>query len=39
MERNCDTLAVILWKKAYPDVDHEALVAEIYGDQLAKHLR
>lgn len=39
MERNCDALAVMLWKRAYPDVDHEALVAEVYGDQLARHLR
>lgn len=26
MERNCDALAVMLWKKAYPDVDHEVLM-------------
>ena len=31
-ERNCDSLAVLLWKKAYPDIDHEMLVKEMFGD-------
>ena len=25
-ERNCDALAVELWKKAFPDVDHERVI-------------
>ena len=33
-ERNCDSLAVLLWKKAYPDVDHEMLVQEMFGEDL-----
>ena len=39
MERNCDGLAVLFWKKAYPDVDHEALADELFEQDLAKHLR
>ena len=39
MERNCDSLATILWRTAYPDVDHEQVVEEIYGVRLSKHLR
>ena len=39
MERNCDALAIMLWKRAYPDVDHLAIVEELYSDSLAKHLR
>lgn len=30
-EKNCDTLAMSLWKKAYPDVDHEAIVSKVYS--------
>lgn len=39
MERNCDALAMILWKRAYPDVDHEQIVQTVYGEKLGKHLR
>ena len=39
MERNCDALAVILSKNAYPDIDHEAVADEMYEERLAKHLR
>lgn len=39
MERNCDALAIMLWKRAYPDVDHEAIVSQLYEDSLEKHLR
>ena len=31
MERNCDSLSTLLWKKAYPDVDHEQLIEELFG--------
>lgn len=39
MQRNCDGLAVLFWKKAYPDVDHETLADELFEQDLAKHLR
>ena len=39
MERNCDGLAILFWKRAYPDVDHEALADELFEKNLAKHLR
>ena len=39
MERNCDALAVMLWKSAYPDVDHETVIDELFDGSLAKHLR
>ena len=39
MQRNCDALSVMLWKKAYPDVDHEKLMDELYEENLVKHLR
>ena len=39
VERNCDALALMLWTKAYPDVDHETLVSELYGEALDRHLR
>ncbi|CDW80167.1 m48 family [Stylonychia lemnae] len=29
-ERNCDTLAIQLWKKAYPDCDHLSIVEQVY---------
>ena len=25
-EKNCDIMAISLWKKAYPDIDHEQIV-------------
>lgn len=39
MERNCDALATMLWRKAYPNVDHEALINQVYDVSLARHLR
>jgi hypothetical protein len=30
-ERNCDTYAVTMWKKAYPDIDHELVIEQLYG--------
>ena len=39
MERNCDALAIMLWKQAYPDVDHETISDELYEESLPKHLR
>ena len=39
MERNCDSLAVILWKNAYPDIDHETVIEDLLVDRLGKHLR
>ena len=39
MQRNCDTLAVTLWKNAYPDVDHETIIEELVEDKITQHLR
>ena len=39
MERNCDALAIMLWRRAYPGVDHETVAEELYEGSLAKHLR
>ena len=39
MQRNADALAVMLWKRAYPDVDHEAIIKEVYEEKLNRHLR
>jgi hypothetical protein len=41
-EKNCDTLAVSLWKKAYPDIDHELVVSSLFGERegaVTKHLK
>ncbi len=41
-EKNCDSLAVKLWRKAYPDCDHEEIVKKIFDESegaLQLHLR
>ena len=38
-QKNCDALAIRLWAKAYPEVDHEALVEDMLERRLGKHLR
>eukprot|EP00347_Sterkiella_histriomuscorum_P010065 403338818 len=30
-EKTCDTLALQLWKKAYPDINHEEVIDKVYG--------
>lgn len=30
-EKNCDIYAMQLWKKAYPSVDHEKIIENVYG--------
>ncbi len=39
MEKNCDALAVRLWTKACPEVDHLDVVNEVLDRRLGKHLR
>lgn len=36
-EKTCDTLAIQLWKKAYPDINHEEILSQVY-DNVKRHV-
>jgi hypothetical protein len=41
-ENNCDSLAVKLWRKSYPDCDHEDVIKRLFDEKkgaLYMHLR
>ena len=31
-------MAMILWRRAYPEVDHQGVIDEVIGHSLAKHI-
>lgn len=38
IERHCDTLALHLWRKAYPNEASNQIITTLYGENLAEHL-
>jgi hypothetical protein len=38
VERNADGLAVILWKKAFPEINHTDVVDELMGHSFTRHI-